>query len=147
MDSALHVQTSRRQGHENIQCVAYFPFVAVWHDIELKLLVWGLLNGFFFFVLEVTAKRCMNSDAFQRLPASLVQVILVLSGATYILVLVGLNLTGYAIGVSGVQTVLSKFVTWEGFTTLMTTYYFLCLAVSFMNWINQVRGSPTREGQ
>ena len=123
-----------------------FLFVAVWHDIELKLLVWGLLNGFFF-VLEVTAKRCMNSDAFQRLPASLVQVILVLSGATYILVLVGLNLTGYAIGVSGVQTVLSKFVTWEGFTTLMTTYYFLCLAVSFMNWINQVRGSPTREGQ
>ncbi len=117
-----------------------FLFVAVWHDIELKLLVWGLLNCIFY-VVEVTAKRCMKSNAFQSLPSSLVQVILVLSGATYILILVGLNLTGYAIGVSGVQTVLRKFVTWEGLATLVSAYYFLCIAVSFMNWIARVRGS------
>ena len=114
-----------------------FLFVAAWHDIELKLLVWGLLNGVFY-VVEVLAKRCLKSNLMRSLPASLLQAIMVLSGATYILVLVGVNLTGYAIGVSGVQNVLNKFVTWEGFMTLVGTYYFLCLAVSFMNFLSRL---------
>ena len=119
-----------------------FLFVAIWHDIELKLLVWGILNGVFF-VVEIAAKKFMKSDMIKSLPASLIQVIIVLAGATYILVLVAVNLTGYAIGVSGVQTVLQKFVTWDGFFTLIVAYYFLCLAVSFMNWISRVRSGIT----
>ena len=114
-----------------------FLFVAAWHDLELKLVVWGLLNGVFY-VVEVLAKRGLKSTMMRTLPASLVQAIVVLSGATYILVLVGVNLTGYAIGVSGLQAVLNKFVTWEGFTTLVGTYYFLCLAVSFMNFLQRM---------
>ena len=39
-----------------------FIFVAVWHDIEMKLLVWGLLNSVFF-VLEVSRWAIHSASA------------------------------------------------------------------------------------
>ena len=75
-----------------------FLFVAVWHDIELKLLVWGALNSVFF-VLEVAAKHVWAGAAVQAWGPAVRRVVAVLAGATYIIVLVGVNLVGYAVGV------------------------------------------------
>jgi len=75
-----------------------FLFVAVWHDIELKLLVWGAMNSAFF-VLEVAAKYVWAGEAVQAWQPAARRVVEVMAGATYIIVLVGVNLVGYAVGV------------------------------------------------
>lgn len=36
-----------------------FIFVALWHDVETKLFLWGMLNGVFF-VLEAGARKIYN---------------------------------------------------------------------------------------
>ena len=114
-----------------------FLFVAVWHDIEMKLLVWGLLNAFFF-VLEVLAKRVAASETFSRLPSAALRLIFILSGATYILVLVGVNLVGYAgLGVGGTAGMLQKLVSWDGLVVVFSTYYFLSIAVAFMSFLRR----------
>lgn len=47
-----------------------FLFVALWHDVEAKLLMWGLLNGVFF-VLEALIKGFYRrSGVFERCRAN-----------------------------------------------------------------------------
>jgi len=115
-----------------------FLFVAVWHDLEWKLVAWGLLNGVFY-VLEVLAKRFAKTRLVHTLPSSVFRLVCVLSGATYILVLIAVNLTGYAVGVGGVSMVLGKFLTWNGVLVLMASYYFLAMAVSFMDFLKRAK--------
>ena len=114
-----------------------FLFVAVWHDLEWKLLVWGLLNGAFY-VIEVLAKRFASTWLVKSIPTSVFRLVCVLSGATYILVLIVVNLTGYAVGVGGVSLVLNKFLTWNGVVVLMASYYFLAMTVSFMGFLKRI---------
>lgn len=114
-----------------------FLFVAVWHDIEMKLLVWGLLNAFFY-VVEVLAKRLAASPAMRGLPSSVFRLVCILSGATYILVLVGVNLVGYAVGVGGVALMLSKLHSWEGLWVVFCCYYLCSVAIGFMSFLQRM---------
>ena len=115
-----------------------FLFVAIWHDIEMKLLVWGMLNAFFF-VLEVLAKKLAATDAFNRLPSAVLRLVCILSGATYILVLVGVNLIGYAgLGVGGTTGMMRKLISWDGLIVVFCTYYFLSVAVAFMSFLQRM---------
>ena len=103
-----------------------FLFVAVWHDIEWKLVAWGLLNGCFY-VLEVLGRKATRSEWMQALPSNIFNVVCVLSSATYIIILIAVNLSGYAVGTGGVSLILSKLVTWDGATVLLITYYFIAV--------------------
>lgn len=115
-----------------------FLFVAIWHDIEMKLLVWGMLNAFFF-VLEVLAKKLAATDSFNRLPSAVLRLVCILSGATYILVLVGVNLIGYAgLGVGGTTGMMRKLISWDGLIVVFCTYYFLSVAVAFMSFLQRM---------
>ena len=58
--------------------------VAVWHDIELKLLVWGGLNSLFM-VVELVARHVWQLPSTRSLPPALLRLIASLAGATYIL--------------------------------------------------------------
>ena len=104
----------------------------------MKLFMWGALNAFFY-VFEVFVMQFSKSKTMQDLPAALFQLICILSGASYIIVLVSVNMLGYAIGIGGIQIILEKAMTWEGVKVLIVCYYFLTQAVSFMNWL-QLRG-------
>ena len=104
--------------------------------MEWKLLAWGLLNGVFF-VVEALAKQFADSPLMQSLPHSMFNFICVFSGATYIIVLIAVNLTGYAVGVGGVTLVLNKLLTLNGAKVLVGTYYFLGVAVSLMNFLRK----------
>jgi D-alanyl-lipoteichoic acid acyltransferase DltB (MBOAT superfamily) len=116
-----------------------FLFVALWHDIELKLLLWGLLNAFFL-VVEVYAKHvAATSTVMQSLPASLLQMVAVLSGSTYILVLIAVNLIGYSVGMGSITVVMQKVLTYEGAQVLVVSYYFLCVGVKLMMFIEELR--------
>uniref|UniRef100_A0A7S3USN4 Uncharacterized protein n=1 Tax=Heterosigma akashiwo TaxID=2829 RepID=A0A7S3USN4_HETAK len=78
-----------------------FLFVAYWHDLEWKLLVWGLLNGGFL-ATEAAAAAFYRSERWQwfikkpyfsHLAAFCI-------GVYLILVIIG-NLVGYHVGVNG----------------------------------------------
>ena len=61
----------------------------------------------------------------------------VISGATYILVVVAVNLVGYAVGVSGLTHILDKAASWEGLRVLLGSFYFLCWGVVFMAFLRR----------
>ena len=66
-----------------------FFFVALWHDIELKLFVWGLLNSVFY-VIEILGVRVAKSELFKNAVPTYIQYILkVFAGALFIFVLIG----------------------------------------------------------
>ena len=79
------------------------------------------------------------------LPSNIIRLVCVLSGATYILVLIAVNLTGYAIGTGGVGLVLTKLLTWDGVIVLLLTYYLLAMAVSFMSFLEAVGWTSKQE--
>ena len=118
---------------------AVFLFVAVWHDIELKLLIWGILNSVFF-LIEVLAKRVLRTKSMQSLPPSLMHLVCSMSGALYIMVLIAVNLVGYAVGVEGISGIYNKFVTYEGLAVLTGSFYFLTVGTSLMLFLEQRQG-------
>ena len=109
-----------------------FLFVAVWHDIDPKLLAWGLLNGFFFVIEMLAVKFAKTNVSFNRLPKATISFVCSLSAATYIFVLIAVNMVGYSIGVGGITLVLGKLLSVEGAKVLLVSYYFLFNGVIIM---------------
>jgi protein-cysteine N-palmitoyltransferase HHAT len=137
-----------------------FFFVAIWHDIEMKLLVWGALNSVFFvievrpwqindiglyvlyrflcfFNTQAIGRWVGQSKSMQTLPPVLRGGIETLSAAAYIIILIAVNLIGYAIGTGGVQTIASKLVSLNGLHTVVGSFYFLGVGVCIMNWLKR----------
>jgi protein-cysteine N-palmitoyltransferase HHAT len=122
--------------NRTISVWAVFFFVSVWHDIELKLLVWGTLNSVFY-VLEVLAKRVMRTRTMQALPPTLSHLLCSVSGALYIVILITVNLIGYAVGVDGISNIYTKMVTWEGLQVMLLSLYFLTVGTSLMIYLEE----------
>lgn len=115
-----------------------FVFVALWHDFEWKLFVWGGANAFFY-AIEVSVKRAVQqSRVLDRLPAPAAALVCAMSGAVYIMVLVCVNLVGYGVGVGGVTTILAKITSPEGMQTGAVCFYFLTIAVLLMQLLERV---------
>ena len=72
-----------------------FIFVAIWHDIEFKLLMWALLNSIFL-VAEYIGTYLSTSPTLHHygLRGNVKKSCSVLCGAVYIVLLVGVNLIG-----------------------------------------------------
>lgn len=115
-----------------------FIFVAIWHDIEWKLLLWGLLNSVFY-VIEAFSKRIAPILQKQlHLPAFLYNIICSLCSATYILVLISVNLIGYSVGSGGITLLMNKIGSIEGIQTLAISYYFLFIGVNIMSFLQTI---------
>ena len=117
-----------------------FLFVALWHDMEVKLLVWALLNSAFL-VVEVLAKYTWTSQSIQAMPSPIKTLIATISGATYIFVLVCVNMVGYAVGTGGWALIAKKILSDEGRQVVWYSYYFLSVAVSFMFFLRRIGAS------
>lgn len=61
----------------------------------------------------------------------------VLAAAMYIIVLVSVNLIGYAIGAGSFAQVIRKFYSVEALKTLGCAFYFLCVGVCIMDCIKR----------
>lgn len=95
-----------------------FTFVAIWHDLEWKLLSWAWLTCLFF-VPEIVVKSA--ASAFKAEGASGEFVFRELSaaaGAITITCLMVANLAGYVIGPSGINWMISRFLSKEGLQVL-----------------------------
>lgn len=95
-----------------------FTFVAIWHDLEWKLLSWAWLTCLFF-VPEMILKSLAN--AFQAESAFgefIFRELSAVAGAVTITCLMVANLVGYVIGPSGINWFISQFLQKEGLPIL-----------------------------
>lgn len=137
-----------------------FFFVAIWHDIEPKLLYWGFLNSIFYvievislflflilllfiiiiyfviyLILKIIGRKIYHTSILQKLPSNILKIIEILSCTFYIVVLISVNLVGYAIGIGGVSSLYTRMNNKDGINTLIATVYFLSIGVCIMKWI------------
>jgi len=113
-----------------------FLFVAIWHDLEFKLISWGLLNSVFI-IIEAAGRQITQTKDYCKLPSTLRGSLEVLFGAAYIFVLVGVNMVGYSVGVGGFTAVLAKLNSKEGYVALSCSYGILLIGVSIMRFITK----------
>ncbi|XP_045796621.1 membrane-bound O-acyltransferase gup1-like isoform X2 [Trifolium pratense] len=103
-----------------------FTFVAIWHDLEWKLLSWAWLTCLFFIpelVLKSAAKAFQAESSFGEF---IFRELSAVAGAVTITCLMVANLVGFVIGPSGINWLLSSFLRKEGLPvlgSLLMTFY------------------------
>ncbi|KAF2835772.1 glycerol uptake protein 1 [Patellaria atrata CBS 101060] len=81
--------------------LAVFTFVALWHDLQLRLLMWGWLITFFV-VPEIVAKMLFPRRKFKGRP-TLYRMLGGIGAVGNILPMMAANLVGFAVGLDGLQ--------------------------------------------
>ncbi|CAK7198679.1 glycerol transporter [Sporothrix eucalyptigena] len=119
-----------------------FTFVALWHDIQLRLLIWGWLVVLFF-VPEVLASFLFPRRRWAKRPTA--YRMLCCAGAVInILMMMSANLVGFAVGLDGLQSIVHGIVhDWSGFLFLITACGALFVGVQVMF---EIRQSEMRRG-
>jgi len=112
-----------------------FLFVALWHDVEPHLLAWACLNSGFL-MIENTGSWIAKRPWFTTLSIESQRGWKVSCGAAYIIILVGVNLIGYAFGIGGITAVYEKICTLAGLRTITGSFIFLSIGVCIMNSIS-----------
>ena len=111
--------------------LAVFSFIAIWHDIQLRLLMWGWLVTLFV-LPEIIAgylfparKWRNNPDAYRLLCG--------VGAVGEILMLMVANLVGFALGLDGLDGLIKGITsTWSGWGFLATACFALFTGVQFM---------------
>ncbi|KAK2068271.1 hypothetical protein P8C59_002919 [Phyllachora maydis] len=119
-----------------------FTFVALWHDIQLRLLVWGWLIVVFM-VPEVAARHLFPHSRWGARPTA--YRMLCCAGAVgNVLMMMMANLVGFAVGLDGLQSILRGILhDWSGPLFLLTACGALFVGVQVMF---EVRQSELRKG-
>ena len=137
------------QGRKSQQYTLWlvFLFVALWHDFDVHLVLWGLLNAFFY-LLESSAGKVVKSPFFKIFfgdELSFVSFLMrIMGGGLYILILISVNMIGYAFGVDGFQHMASLLLhTSSGRWTLAASYYFLCVGVDLMKFLERKKSADS----
>ncbi|OBZ89349.1 Glycerol uptake protein 1 [Choanephora cucurbitarum] len=118
-----------------------FTFVALWHDIELKLLAWGWLICLFL-LPEIVASSLFSEKKYGN--KSYYRFVCGIGAVGNILMMMVANLVGFAVGVDGMKEMLSKiFGTVSGLSFLLSVSICLFIAVQIMF---EIRESEKRKG-
>ena len=99
-----------------------FSFVAMWHDIQLRLLVWGWLISLFV-LPEVVATFLFPKHKWQNRKEAY-RIICGIGGVGNILMMMAANLVGFAVGLDGVKGLVKGIV---GSYSGMRKFSLLCL--------------------
>ncbi|XP_024962769.1 putative membrane-bound O-acyltransferase C24H6.01c [Cynara cardunculus var. scolymus] len=103
-----------------------FTFVAIWHDLEWKLLSWAWLTCIFF-IPEMIVKSAATSYQVDNVFKEFIfRELSAVAGAITITCLMVANLVGFVIGPSGISWLKSVFLQAEGLPTLfglLVTFY------------------------
>ncbi|GAA5821625.1 hypothetical protein JCM11251_000940 [Rhodosporidiobolus azoricus] len=107
-----------------------FTFVALWHDLRLRLLVWGwAVTGLV--VPEIAARKVFARAPISKIPLG--RHVAAVGGVLNILLLMTANLVGFVVGVDGAGAVWGKVVGgWEGRLFLLLACICLFVAVQVM---------------
>ncbi|KAI0170652.1 MBOAT, membrane-bound O-acyltransferase family-domain-containing protein [Pestalotiopsis sp. NC0098] len=108
-----------------------FTFVALWHDIKLRLLIWGWLIVVFM-LPEMTARALFPARKWENNPTT--YRMLSCAGAVInVFMMMMANLVGYAVGIDGLQAIISGIVKdVSGWAFLLTACASLFMAIQLM---------------
>ncbi len=137
-----------------------FFFVGLWHDLEWKLMVWGLLNAVFYvievLVIQPVRERLLDDKKISSISNFIEEtpklhqthtektptimkvarhILVTVMGAFFIIVLISVNLIGYSVGTGGIHLVTEKAMTLEGLYVFVGSLYFLSIGVSIMLYL------------
>ncbi|EEA28105.1 hypothetical protein EYB26_001378 [Talaromyces marneffei] len=119
-----------------------FTFVAVWHDINLRLLMWGWLITLFV-LPEVIAKYIFPASRWRSRP-NLYRVICGIGAVGPILAMMTANLVGFALGVDGLKGFLAGILgSWTGAGFMLGACGALFVGIQVMF---EIRESEQRKG-
>jgi len=125
-----------------VNMAAVFTFVALWHDLSMKLLAWGWLVVLFV-IPEIVARRVFSPKRFAG-RETLYRHICATGGVANVLMMMAANLVGFAIGLDGLREMIKGvFGSYEGlaFIVLAGSSLFVGVQVMF-----EVRESEKRSG-
>jgi D-alanyl-lipoteichoic acid acyltransferase DltB (MBOAT superfamily) len=95
-----------------------FTFVALWHDLSLKLLAWGWLVTLFI-LPEIMARKIVSKDQFGK--QWWYRHVCALGGVVNVLMMMSANLVGFAIGTDGMAYMWQQLLrNWSGEWTTNT---------------------------
>ncbi|KAF8947381.1 glycerol transporter [Haplosporangium gracile] len=118
-----------------------FTFVAIWHDINLKLLAWGWLISLFI-LPEIVAGRVFSKQKWGSWPYY--RHLCAVGAVGNILLMITANLVGFCTGLEGTKMLISEmFSSTQGYITLLGCLgaIFVCAQIQF-----EVRESEKRRG-
>ena len=117
-----------------------FTFVALWHDFELKMLIWGWLIAVFL-IPELLAQLLAKRTGLDRHPKY--RHYCACAGAANLLQVTICNMLGFALGLAGTKEMLRKLLTPDSllFTLAILLAYYANVQVAF-----EVRESERRRG-
>ncbi|PWW73780.1 MBOAT-domain-containing protein [Tuber magnatum] len=122
--------------------VIVFTFVALWHDLSFKLLTWGWLVVLFV-IPELVCRKVFSKRRFEGRETAY-RYLSGLGAVGNVLMMMGANLVGFAIGVEGVRDLIRGVLgSWEGFgfVALACTALFMAAQIMF-----EVREGEKRAG-
>lgn len=85
-----------------LNMLAVFTFVALWHDIQLRLLIWGWLVTLFV-LPEVLAGYMFPKRKWQQRNKDAYRVICGVGAVANVLMMMAANLVGFAVGLDGLK--------------------------------------------
>lgn len=111
---------------------AVFGFVAIWHDLTLKLLVWGW--GMCIFIMpEILMKKYFSRQSNEEFRKTLLYSWLcAIGGGIYICLMIIANLIGYSFGLSGLDIFISKIFSPQGLYLVFVSISLFTIATHFM---------------
>jgi D-alanyl-lipoteichoic acid acyltransferase DltB (MBOAT superfamily) len=113
-----------------------FTFVALWHDINLRLLMWGWLITLFV-LPEIIATLLFPAHRWRSHPNTY-RVLCGIGAVGNILMMMIANLVGFALGVDGIQGLLSEMLgSYSGLVYVVTACAALFVGVQVMFEIRQ----------
>ncbi|KAH8159235.1 hypothetical protein CIB48_g9018 [Xylaria polymorpha] len=122
--------------------VLVFTFVALWHDIQLRLLIWGWL--IVFFMLPEMAGGSLFPKRRWESRQTVYRFLCCAGAVANIFLMMAANLVGFAFGVDGLRAILAGvFEHFSGYVFLGLAYTVLFVAVQIMF---EVRESEIRRG-
>lgn len=94
--------------------LAVFTFVALWHDISLRLLTWSWLIVLFILPEMLCSTILFPAKAYKSRPETY-RVLCGIGGVANVLMMMAANLVGFAVGLDGLQGLITGIVSgWEG---------------------------------
>ncbi|KAI0867586.1 MBOAT, membrane-bound O-acyltransferase family-domain-containing protein, partial [Hypoxylon argillaceum] len=97
--------SARDAGRSIVTYVLVFTFVGLWHDIKMRLLIWGWLVVLFM-LPEMAAQALFPKRRWEGSPTAY-RMLCCLGALANVFMMIMANLVGFAIGVEGLQAVLA----------------------------------------
>lgn len=129
-------------GRSVLTYVLVFTFVALWHDIQMRLLIWGWLIVFFM-LPEMAAGSLFPKRRWEGRPTAY-RMLCCVGAVANVLMMIVANLVGFAFGVDGLRSILAGiFKHFSGYVFLGISCSVLFVGVQIMF---EVRETEKRRG-